>query len=399
MPNAAVICELNPLHNGHAGIFAAARSLCGESGYIIAIMSGNFVQRGDVAVIDKWARAKAAVLAGADVVVEIPSKFAVSSAQFFAEAGVSIANSLGFVDYLVFGSETGDIGKLTEFSEFSAESVTKNMAGGKSYASAVAEALGEAPSSNDILAAEYVKALRKTKSKIIPYPVKRLGDSAEASLVISGKYTSATAIRNTLPDFDAVKDALPDYSLEIIKEKLEFYGVMPDISLFDQYITAKLRELGPSGISGLPFAGEGLENKIFSEANSGKNVTGIISACTSRRYTAGRIRRILVSTLTGAKKTDFENGVKVPYVRLLAIKREKREILAALSQNSTPFFAGNFPADYENIFRKDKPGAENEIIKNTIKSELLATDLYFLAMKNEDARRGGRELSTPLIVM
>lgn len=370
--NVAVICELNPCHNGHNYIFGKARELAGTEGFVVAVMSGNYVQRGEPAIVDKWSRAEAAILMGADAVVEIPSVFAVRSAQFFAEAGVFISTKLGFIDALVFGSESGDIEKLKSLADVD---IAGNVGSDDSYARKMAELLGEGTPANDTLGIEYIRALNRLGSNIKPIAVKRAPSS--------GTIVSATDIRALLTagDLETPKCCMPDFAYIKTIEKINYYGGPCTLDLFEPFIMAKLLELGPRGISEIPFADDGIENKIYAEAKSGASLETLIKNSTSRHYQSSRIKRILLSTITGARKSNVAGGV--PYIRVLAVNESRKQILASVNGSSLPVYVGNFPPS----------ASENEIIR----SEILATDLYCLSHKNINARKCGIELSTPLV--
>lgn len=390
MPNIAIICEFNPFHNGHAAILEHARSLAGKNGSVVCIMSGNFVQRGGLAVVPKWERAKMALSCGADMVVEIPSVFAMQSAEYFASAGVSVANSLGFIDFLLFGSETGDVSKLEELA---LRTVSEDsLAYSDSYAKALESSIGEKLASNDILGVEYVRALKKSGSSIKPVSIKRVGNSSETDG--SASSGSALSIRNLLKEANvsSVSSFMPSAAFEILRGSLESNG-LPDVSRLESYIVGKLLELGASGIRDLPGVSEGLENKIYKEAASGASLSEIIENCTGKRYTRSRIRRILLSVLTGATQNLVSNPQNVPYVRVLGVKRDKKSLLATLSASaSVPVIVGNFPANYElfDTFTND--------VKKMIRGEILATDLYSLSFEAPAARKSGKELATPVVV-
>lgn len=392
MPNVAIICEFNPFHNGHAAVLEHARKLAGTDGKIFCIMSGNFVERGDIAVLDKWTRAELALNCGADIVVEIPSVFAMQSAEYFAEAGVSIANAIGSIDFLLFGSESGDIDALSEFA-CNAEGLKGNLRGNASYAKALEATNGERLLSNDILGVEYIKALKKTGSKIKPVAMKRVGKSLETDEGASS--CSALAIRNMLKEgnFAGIQNMMPKNAFEILENKINSVGV-PDVLRLETYIIGKLREMGPSGIAELCGVNEGLENKIYKEALSGADFSQIVENCTSKRYTRSRIRRILLSVLTGARSNLLKNGVFVPYLRVLGVRSSEKALLASIGvSKNVPVIVGNFPADYQD---RDDISAEG---KKIIRNEILATDLYALAFSEENARKGGKEFSQPLVII
>lgn len=281
---AAVICEYNPFHNGHKYLIDAARSVCPEA-FIVAVMSGNFVQRGEPAIVDKWTRCRAALCCGADIVVELPSVYAASSAQFFAEAAVSIINRLGIVEKLVFGSESGDINALVNAAELKARpskefdaAFKAALGAGLAYPAAMQAAIGgNTFLSNDILAVEYIKALICSGSKTVPVAVKRTGNTmhTDSSLldrspdsscgqISDDKFpglTSAGSIRafiagvfgsapqNIIENFspqnpytallnNVLRKYMPFQSADIFAERLTAQGGPVTLSAFEQFIFA-----------------------------------------------------------------------------------------------------------------------------------------------------------------
>lgn len=362
--NVAVICELNPLHNGHAKLFEYAKKRA-EDGIFVAIMSGNYTQRGDLAICDKWPRAKSAMMAGADLVLEIPSVYAVQSAEYFAKAGVDIAKKLGFIDELIFGSESGDLDFLLNIANKISDLPHENEL---SSARNIENATGIRLNSNDILAVEYIKALRGTS--IRPHCIKRLGDALETDNSIDyNNFASASSIRNYIyqnPDnIEKLDNVMPDYSVNLLKNSL--IKEPATINSLSDFIILRLLELGPENISRFPAANSGLNNKVYLEAKTSKDIDEIIKNCTSKNYTSSRIRRILLATVTGADKKYIENGINVPYLRILGIKNEKKSIISKILYPTVIF--GNFPSD-EKI--KNFPQDAREIISR----EIFATDVF-----------------------
>ena len=231
MKTIAIISEYNPFHNGHEYLINKAKEQFGNDTAVIAIMSGNYMQRGELAIADKTVRARAAVDCGVNLVLEIPFPFSVSSAEFYAKSGVHIANSIGIVDHLVFGSECGDIDLLC--------TVAQNMLSDK-YSCALNTAL-KSPSekgigyptlcakiyneifgdfkstlteSNNTLALEYIKALIKSNSTITPVTFRRIGAGYHDKIDSSHKYQSATALREIISDcIDSARKYMPDMSI------------------------------------------------------------------------------------------------------------------------------------------------------------------------------------------
>ena len=336
-----IICEYNPFHNGHAYQIEQAKKLSNADA-ILCVMSGNFVQRGDAAVLDKYTRAKHAVRAGADIVVELPTVFATSNAEIFATGGVKLLNSIPAVTHICFGAESADKSAfLTAAKALNNEpaDVSKRIktlvADGKSYARARAEAWqGKLPDEllhapNNILGLEYTKALLKLQSSIEILPVERMG-SGYLDTNLHGEYASATAIRSgmeTCADFQRFVPAfvaadLPN-RLQNALQTLEKYAVL-----------ARAKE----EIAQTPDCGEGLENALKEAAKTG--VSDIVETLTSARYTSARIRRILLQNLLKIDRNLISESVNSPlYLRVLAAKKERSDVLSALSEANYPILA------------------------------------------------------------
>ena len=309
----AVICECNPFHNGHEYLFRTAKLLTG--GELIAVMSGSFTQRGEAAVTDKYTRAGAALRGGADVVAELPAVCAVANAQRFAEGGVRVAKSFACVDTLAFGSETEDLRVLeTAANALRSERVNalvaEEMKRGGCYPHAVEAAVREVygddiaaavSSPNNILAVEYLRALRGTS--IRPLPVRRQGvshDSAE----VSGRYASASRIREMLRTGADVSRYLP-----------EIPGSITRPELLDRAILYRLRTMTAEELRALPDVGEGLENRILEAARRCGSVEELLGSVKTKRYTHARLRRILACALLGV--TERLQTGEWDYVRVL----------------------------------------------------------------------------------
>jgi len=402
---AAIICEYNPFHNGHKYLVDEIRRILGEETRIIAVMSGNFVQRGEPAAIDKWARAKAALMCGVDAVVEIPSVFAASSAQYFAEAAVSIVNNLGFIDYLVFGSETGDtemlltVGRERAFpsAEFQA-SLKEGLKEGLSYPAAMQKAFsGTELLSNDILAVEYVRALLLSGSRVKPLAVKRCGNNSHNDGTLSGAaVSSAKSLRMILQsdiDINELASYMPEEALSA--QFIASFAEQKKITViddFEQLIFSQIRMLGREGLSKLPFVTEGLENKIYTECCRSNSIAELIDNCTGTRYTRTRITRILISLITGARASLFSADItKVPYVRVLGVRRTSKALLSEIANacvsGGCDFIAGNFPAGLDGV---------TERTRAFLRREATATDLYFLA---QTEKKADCEYNKPLIIV
>lgn len=388
MTSAAIICEFNPLHSGHKYIMDTARSLT-EGAPLICLMSGNYVQRGEPAVFSKWARARAALQCGADLILELPSLYAASSAEYFATGAVSILNSASVVEKLFFGVEAENFSavenyvaaRMSDEKAFftDARALMKN---GNSYCSTAA--ISTNPGSNNILAAEYLCALRRSGSKIIPVPVPRTGNS--------GHLETATEIRKVLFSSGTLTEgALPPAAREIFRAETECGRGPVKENFCENFILSILRISSPEQLTNLPFISEGLEYKLVKEAKKCGTLEELIDSCTSRRYPRGRIRRIINALLTGVQ-ADFlkEFRCTPPYIRALGWNTKGKELFQAISrQADTPVFA----QCSEGL--RILTGTARQVLEQ----EIRATDLYTLGFAAPQMRKGNMELTEKIVTV
>lgn len=338
MKIAGVVTEYNPFHNGHR--YQAEQMRKNGATHTVAVMSGNLVQRGEFAIASKWMRAKTAVMNGIDLVIELPSPYALLSAQGFAQSAVQILNSLGCVDELYFGCECGDVEKIKSISkvmlcdEFSPK-LSGFLADGISYPTAVEKAVcelcgedynSELKSPNNLLAIEYVNALSRLGSKIEPRAVERVGveHDSEGS---SGSFMSASAIRQSLVNqgIEAISEFIPESAAEVMKGEIKDGKLPCDFAQLELAFLAKLRTLSTEDFRKIPDVSEGLENRIFDAVRSSKSVAEIIKKIKTKRYTHSRIRRIILRSFLGLT-ADFSTPPP-PYARILALNENGREII------------------------------------------------------------------------
>lgn len=338
MKIAGVVAEYNPFHNGHR--YQVEQMRKNGATHTIAVMSGNFVQRGEFAIASKWMRAKAAVMNGIDLVIELPSPYALLSAQGFAHSAVHILNSLGCVDELYFGCECGDIEMIKSISkamlcdEFS-QSLSDFLSDGISYPTAVEKAVcklcgdgynNELKSPNNLLSVEYVNALSRLGSKIEPRAVERVGveHDSEGS---NGKFMSASAIRQSLVNqgIESVFNFVPECAHEVIRLEAKGGKLPCDFARLELAFLAKLRTLSTDDFRKIPDVSEGLEYRISDAVKSSKSVAEIIEKIKTKRYTHSRIRRIILRSFLGLT-ADF-SAPPPPYARILALNENGREII------------------------------------------------------------------------
>ena len=321
----AVICEFNPFHNGHRFLLGKAKELTGEP--VLAVMSGSFTQRGEVALCSKFERAEAALKSGADLVAELPAVYAVSCAERFARGGVNISKMFGCVNYLAFGCEDDDIdllktaafaGENPEVNAIIAEQMNSGSYYPKAYEYAVRQVCGGEVADvltkpNNILAVEYIRALRGTDIK--PLPIKRVGAEHDSDGA-DGIYASASYIRKLLRGGKSAEKLLPYVPSEITyPEKL------------DRALLYKLRNMNAEQLRALPEVGEGLENRILSAARKFGTAEEVIGEVKTKRYTRSRICRILTCALLGI--TEELQTKTADYARVLGFTDEGGKMLKA----------------------------------------------------------------------
>lgn len=322
-----IICEYNPLHLGHEKQLRHIRQHFQDAA-IVCLMSGNYVQRGMPAILDKSLRAKAAVLSGADLVLELPVTYALSSAEGFAAGSVGILGS--FCDYLCFGSETGDKDILTGtawalLSDAFPPLLRQELDKGTSFPAARAAALekmglsGKIPvNPNDILAVEYCKAILAQHAKMEPLPILREGSyHAETA---DKDNPSATALRRLMLGGQSWLELVPECAGELLSE-----GALHDLYAGERAILSRLRTMTDREFEALPYGSEGLWRKFMHACREENTLEEIIAATKSKRYTRTRIDRMVMCAFLGITKEMLE--APAPYTRILAFNDAGRAVL------------------------------------------------------------------------
>ena len=313
MKNVGIICEYNPLHGGHKYMISRLREMGAER--VICLMSGNAVQRGDLAVIPKSRRALSAVEAGADAVFELPFPYSAGSAEFFATAGVDVLSRLG-VDTIAFGSETGDLEKLRELAERSelfVPSSDKSVGTAADYISS----LGGALASNDILGIEYLKAGRRLVPDMAFVTLKREG-AGYHGVAEEGAYPSATELRRAIAEGSIEKYTELQLPAES-KRALEAACAEGEIAYLKNIESAVLsfwRLCDEEKVSECAECGGGVAQRIMSAARSSGTLEEMLEKTATKRYTDSRLRRAVIFGMTGVKRSDLKE--RAGYVSLLA---------------------------------------------------------------------------------
>lgn len=339
MNTVGIICEYNPLHTGHKKQIDMLR---GEDSAVVCLMSGNFVQRGVPAIIDKSIRANAAIRCGADLVLELPAVYALSSAEGFAAGGVKILS--GFCDQLCFGAETADKDALLNaakalLSDEFPPLLRSHLELGKSFPAARQSALEEMgldgallESPNNILAVEYCKAILSQESSMEPMPIHRGGNYHDTQAQLENP--SATAIRSLMMEHRYWKSYVPGEAVELFEN-----APLHHISAGERAILARLRTMTDEEFEALPYGSEGLWRKFMHACRSCATLDAIIDATKSKRYTRTRIDRMIMCAYLGLTAEDLASPV--PYVRVLALNDRGRTILKKAREHGIFLNAGD----------------------------------------------------------
>jgi len=364
---AGIICEYNPFHLGHKFHIEETRRITGAD-YVVAIMSGNFVQRGDIAIYDKLSRAKTACQNGADLVIELPAIYSLAGAEIFASKAVEILMGLNCIDYLSFGAETDNISELervtdiilTEDEEYKAK-LSQALGQGLSFASAREIAVGSdlLKTPNNILAVEYIKAIKNLGASFSPVAVKRCvsHDSDE----VSGKFTSASNIRAEIKmgHFDLAKKYVP--------QGFDFSQKPHFIEDLEKSIISSLLLKTPEELRLISDVSEGLENRILKCAKECSGFIELCDAVKSKRYAHSRIRRILLHSYLGI---TAEIQKEAPaYIRIIDFNSKGQELLNKIKQATDLPLVKN---------TSDVNRLKNPVIKNQWDRELLFDKIFNL---------------------
>ena len=390
-----IIGEYNPFHNGHKYHLEESKRIL-HADYSVAIISGNFVQRGNVSVIGKWSKAEMALNNGVDLVLELPTIYSVSSAENFAYGAIKTLNALNIVDYVSFGSEIGNLETLNLFAEIFTKQpseyisllnheLSKGLSFPKARENAALMYLNDIrkysnvlSSPNNILGIEYLKALKKTKSSIRPLTIKRENVQYN-DISIKNNFASATSIREML-----IKNKLSKIPYVMPKETYKvFYNcyqkghIVKDLSRYEKEIIYILRKMTLEEISNLPDVSEGLENNIKNAANSCNTLEEFMNIIKTKRYTSTRIRRILVYALLGITKKDMKDSTKnVPYLRVLGFNQKGKELLSVISNNARNI-------DIITSVKKYIDNNPSKYSKRMLDIDINATNIYTLGYEKD----------------
>ncbi len=408
-----VIAEYNPFHKGHLYQLSTVRKVLKPDG-IIVILSGNFVQRGEPAVFDKWARAEMALYGGADLVVELPVCFSTATAEIFAESAVNLLSQTQVTNTLSFGIEEYHekelfyLGKLlSEEPSLFKSLLNKYLKSGLSFPQARERAVVKYINTknanlnvqlissllkkpNFILAVEYIKAVNKIEAELSIFPVLRKGSGYHDKVIIK-QYASASGIRQAIfshgLNFNAeIIKNLPDSTLHIIKREIEHNRGPVFFNDFETLLLYILRRMPPHELTAYFDVGEGLENRIKKAAQVCGNLKQLISHIKSKRYPETRIQRILIHILLNIPKEMVASRTP-QYLRVLGFNQRGSRILKEMNQKIT------IPI----ITRASEYKSLNQSAKKMFEKDLLSSDIYSLAYKEPTLRNGLSDFSRRVI--
>ena len=390
-----IVAEYNPFHNGH--IYHLKESLIkSRANYTVAVISGNFTQRGDTSIINKWTKAEIAILNGIDLVIELPTIYSISSAENFAEGAIKILDSLKVVSTISFGTETFDLDTLEEFAEILNKEPKKytsilshELKKGVSFPKARENALlmylnggikyaNILSNPNNILAIEYLKAMKKYRSNMIPMCVKRnkVGYNDEN---INDGFASGTAIRKMILEkkYFSLSQLMPEYSYNVLSNNIKIGQFVPSLEKFEREIIYNLRKMTIDEIANLADVTEGLSILLKNAANSCNTLYELINITKTKRYTETRIKRILLYSLLGITKQDMLSSRKTsPYIRVLGFNDKGKELLSLITYN-------NPKLDIVTSVKRFTDTNKNKSLQMMLEKDIFATNVYTLEYKND----------------
>lgn len=380
-----IVAEFNPFHNGHKYIVDCAKA---DGHTVCAVISGNFVQRGDSAIIPKFERARQSLLNGVDIVCELQCPWSMSTAQNFAYGAVSQLCSLG-VKEIYFGSECGNVNALIKAAEFlySEEfkiKIKQRLKQGETFAKIRQKLLCEYSAelcslldgANDTLAIEYIAAAKQINPEITFKAVKRIGAKHNDSKA-EGNFSTATLIRESIHsgNVSICKEFIPNNAFEILSK-----SDVSNLSRLEAAILSKLRTMNEDNFSRLPDISEGLDRLLFNSVRSASSLDELYALIKSKRYTLARLRRIVLSAYLDIDNSYFKQ--RPPYVRILGFKGDS---ISQINSN------GFIPV----ITKVSQIDALSDFAKKVFQTECRATDLYGLTFEN--VKKCGADMTTPIV--
>ena len=326
-----IVAEFNPLHSGHRYLIKCARKLADENhGEVICVMSEFFTQRGEVAIVDGYIRAKEAVRSGCDMVIALPYLGSVAYGDDFARKSIEILAGAG-ITHLIFGTEKDDISVFEEIytkqQKINEEEYKKLLKTGLNHAKINSALYGlESNNPNFSLAYSYYKAIREADLDIKMIPVKREGQGLNSSDISGEVHLSATAIRHNINDEKIEKYLSKEMVADLRKET-----IASEDALFP-YLKYKILSLGKAGIEQIYDVSEGLENRIYEAALKAKTYSNLVELIATKRYSNKKIQRVLLHILTNTTKENYKENFSTNNFRVLAVKRHKAAIIREINR-------------------------------------------------------------------
>ena len=343
MKTVGIICECNPFHGGHEYLMKKARESGADA--VVCVMSGNFVQRGEAAVLSPHARAEILVSSGADAVFELPFPYAASSAEFFGRAGIEILSRLG-IDEVWFGSESADLDTLLRYAEIAdsdafqaayAEAVEHEGGTASAYFEILSQMANDKTAScepNDILAISYLRAIRKLNANIRPVTIKREGSGYSEKELVMGAFPSATALRRAWEknEIESIMPYLPGVCGEVSRREGRAKTAPATLKHATSLVLGMLALTPQKELEEYAGLQGGLAGRLHNAARKATTLDEFFELCATKKYPDARIRRGVLSALLRVKEEDLR--APVSYVRLLAANDTGRAFLAVVRKKS-----------------------------------------------------------------
>lgn len=408
-----IVAEYNPFHNGHFYHLQKSKEITGANN-CVCVISGNFTQRGEPSIVNKWMKTYMALCGGANLVIELPVEYSISSAENFASGAVKILSSIGIVDNISFGAECDDLATLNNIANvIYAEPpeykniLTHELARGVSFPVAREKAImmylndikryaNVLSNPNNILAIEYLKAIKTQKSKLKPILVKREKVYYNDTRIVDD-FASATAIREMMKkkEYSQIHKVVPRSTYKILGEEFKKGKIILGLEKYEKEIIYKLRTMNIAEIADLPDVSEGLEYCIKKAADNYNNLNELISNIKSKRYTQTRIQRILIYALLGINKKDIEISRKItPYVRVLGFDEKGKKMLSEIVRVNPNIHLITSLNKFMQIKSKKR---QDKLQIEMLRKDISATDIYTLGYENES--KGNLDFTNNMIII
>ncbi|MDK2887023.1 MAG: hypothetical protein PWP54_1603 [Thermosipho sp. (in: thermotogales)] len=416
-----LIVEYNPMHNGHLYHLNAAKKIV-KPDYTVAVMSGNFCQRGEPAIINKFARTLMALKNGIDIVFELPTVFSLQDAGGFAFGAISLLNNLKIVTDLVFGSESNDSEFLKQIAEVLYNQpenfdylLKKELKKGYSYPNARkyalknflkfdSENLSKIEKSNDFLGIEYIHSLLKLNSHIKFHTIKRIGSNYNDE-TLKGTISSATAIRNAIKNNFDYSQALPPNNFKIISDELKEGRGPVFFESFETFVLPYLRKMKRSDLEKIYGFKEGLDIRFIHAANNAGDLKEFLDLVKTKRFTYSRIRRLLFYSIFNFDKKLIEDSNKYgpQYFRILGFTKKGQNLLSIIKkQVNRPLIstASNYKKILEKILKDTEKDWDviPELYLKQFEMDILASNIYSYFYPNKSQRKSGMDFREPIMI-